>query len=398
MYEKQSNGLAKLALSPEILKNLLVACTKDSPFRGPDGKLYIQKDGVAMGSPLGPLFANFYMAHVEEAALSNPQLTPTIYCRYVDDVFLEVRDDAHLHAIVRELEKNSVLKFTHERQKDSCLAFLDVLVQLTPDKFVTSVYVKPTNTGKTLNARSECPLKYKNSVLRAFITRSIKTSSTYELMSTEFNRVKQLLVNNGFTNTEIDQEIHKQLNKQHTQQRTDSTPDKAHVIYYKNHMNSQYKTDEKILKEILRKNIKCNRDDEQLRVNIYYQNRKTRQLVMKNSPTISKQTNRTNVVYKFVCPHEDCRPRNKHYIGATTTTLSRRLTMHIQEETGPVEHWLVKHQQKPTHKHLKENTEIIDTANDHYRLFIKEAIHITRHKPPLNIQLHTNISLALWGV
>ena len=88
-------------------------------------------------------------------------------------------------------------------------------------------------------------------------------------MNAEFNRVKQLLVNNGFTNTEIDQEIHKQLNKQHTQQTTDSTPDKTHVIYYKNHMNSQYKTDEKILKDILRKNIKCNRDDEHLRVNIY---------------------------------------------------------------------------------------------------------------------------------
>ena len=278
------------------------------------------------------------------------------------------------------------------------MAFLDVLVQVTPNKFVTSVYVKATNTGKTLNAKSECPSKYKNSVLRAFITRSIKTSSTYELMNTELNRVKQLLVNNGFTNTEIDQEIHKQLNKQHTQQTTDSPPDKSHVIFYKNYMNSQYKTDEKILKDILKKNIKCNRDDEHIQVNIYYQNRKTRQLVMKNSPDITSQSNRTNVVYKFVCPHEDCRPRNKHYIGATTTTLSRRLTMHIQEETGPVEHWLVKHQQKPPHRLLKQNTDIIDTANDHYRLFIKEAIHITRHKPPLNIQRHTNISLALWGV
>ena len=163
-------------------------------------------------------------------------------------------------------------------------------------------------------------------------------------------------------------------------------------------MNSQYKSDEKILKDILKKNVRCNRDDERLQVNIYYQNRKTHQLVMKNSPTVSKQSNRTNVVYKFICPHEDCRPRNNYYVGATTTTLTRRLTMHIQEQTGPVEHWLVKHRQKPLHKLLKENTDIIDSTNDHYRLFIKEVMHITRLKPPLNIQLHTNISLALWGV
>ena len=222
VYDKRSNGLDKLALSPEILRNLLVACTKDSPFRGPDGKLYTQKDGVAMGSALGPLFANFYMAHVEEATFSIPDLKPTTYCRYVDYAFLEVRDREHLLAIISALEKNSVLKFTYENQQDNTLAFLDVFVQTTPDKYVTSVYVKPTNTGKTLNAKSECPSKYKNSVLRAFITRSIKTSATYELMDTEFNRVKQLLVNNGFTNTEVDQEIHKQLEK-HRQRNTNNT-------------------------------------------------------------------------------------------------------------------------------------------------------------------------------
>lgn len=401
VYHKQSNGLDKLALSPEILKNLLLACTKDSPFRGPDGKLYTQKDGVAMGSALGPLFANFYMAHVEEAVFNDPEIKPTTYCRYVDDAFLEVRDRDHLSTIIGELEKHSVLKFTYESHQDNSLAFLDVFVQATPEKYVTSVYVKPTNTGKTLNAKSECPSKYKISVLRAFITRAIKTSSTYELMNIEFNRVKQLLVNNGFTNTEIDQEIHKQLDKQHTkqqQQTTEPRSNKVHHLYYKNHMNSQYKTDEKVLKDILKKHTKCNKDDDRIQINIYYQNRKTRQLVMKNSPVTIKQSNRTNVVYNFICPHEDCRPRTNNYIGATTTTLSRRLTMHIQEETGPAEHWLVEHKQRPTHKLLKDNTEIIDTVHDHYRLFIQEAIYITRHKPPLNIQTQTNISLALWGV
>ena len=163
-------------------------------------------------------------------------------------------------------------------------------------------------------------------------------------------------------------------------------------------MNSQYKTDEKILKDILKRNITCNKDDERLQINIYYQSKKTRQLVMMNNPSSVKQSNRTNVIYKFICPHEDCRPRDNFYIGATTITLSRRLTMHIQEDTGPVEHWLLKHKQKPPHKLLKANTKVIDTKNDHYRLFIQEALYIARHKPSLNIQTHTHISLALWGV
>ena len=422
VYHRRSNGLDKLPLSPDILRNLLVACTKDSPFKGPDGKLYSQKDGVAMGSPLGPLFANFYMAKVEHATLNDPDLRPSTYCRYVDDIFVEVRDSDHLSAIIQGLEKNSVLTFTSERQHHNCLTFLDVTVESTPDRYITSVYVKPTNNGKTLHASSECPSKYKNSVLRAFATRAVKTSSTYELMHAEFNRSKQLLVNNGYTNTEVDHEIRRQLDKKctqqptenqqpteqqqqatttttsNTQQPTEQSTQKVHNIYYRNYMNTQYQTDEKILKDIIKKNVKCNRDNERLQINIYYQNHKTRELVMKNSPTTVKQSNRTNVVYRYTCPHEDCRPRHICYVGATTTTLARRLTMHIQEHTGPAEHWLEHHKQKPTHKHLKENTEIIASTDDHRRLFIHEAIHIVRHKPTLNIQQNTNISLALWGV
>ena len=46
-------------ISEVILRNLLLLCTKEAPFRSPEGKLYCQKEGVAMGSPLGPTFANF---------------------------------------------------------------------------------------------------------------------------------------------------------------------------------------------------------------------------------------------------------------------------------------------------------------------------------------------------
>ena len=43
----------------ELLKALLKLCTKESPFKTTDEKLFKQINGVAMGSPLGPKFANF---------------------------------------------------------------------------------------------------------------------------------------------------------------------------------------------------------------------------------------------------------------------------------------------------------------------------------------------------
>ncbi|XP_076038507.1 uncharacterized protein LOC143023777 [Oratosquilla oratoria] len=65
-----------LGIPENLLRLLLEACTKESPFRGPDGKIYRQVDGATMESPLGVLFANFYMGLVERRVLSVPHLRP----------------------------------------------------------------------------------------------------------------------------------------------------------------------------------------------------------------------------------------------------------------------------------------------------------------------------------
>ena len=52
-----------------------------------EGEYFGQIDGVAMGSPLGPLLADVFMAHVEnlsEDLIGNMSL----YKRYVDDILV----------------------------------------------------------------------------------------------------------------------------------------------------------------------------------------------------------------------------------------------------------------------------------------------------------------------
>ena len=55
-----------------------------------NGKIYQQIDGVAMGSPLGPLFANIFMSFHEKSWIHNcpSAFKPLMYRRYVDDCFL----------------------------------------------------------------------------------------------------------------------------------------------------------------------------------------------------------------------------------------------------------------------------------------------------------------------
>ena len=103
------------------------------------------------------------------------------------------------------MEENSVLKCTYELSVENKLPFLDAMITVKGLRFESSVYRKPTDAGK--NGKSECPSRYRKNVIRAFIRRATKCCSSWDLLHVEFERLKQILVNNGFTNSEIDFEI-----------------------------------------------------------------------------------------------------------------------------------------------------------------------------------------------
>ena len=74
-------------LTRDQLKRLLTVASKENHFLF-NGMIYDQIDGVAMGSPLGPVLANIFMSHLEKHALDTYQgQKPLFYKRYVDDVF-----------------------------------------------------------------------------------------------------------------------------------------------------------------------------------------------------------------------------------------------------------------------------------------------------------------------
>ena len=52
------------------MKKLLILCTKNVHFIF-NVKTYIQVDGVAMGSPLGPVLENIFMAELETSVIPN---------------------------------------------------------------------------------------------------------------------------------------------------------------------------------------------------------------------------------------------------------------------------------------------------------------------------------------
>ena len=96
-------------------------------------------------------------------------------------------------------------------------------------------------------------------------------------------------------------------------------------------MNEAYKVDERVLQDLILDNVKCTNPSEKLRLNIYYKSPKVSHCLIKNSPKSTNDTQKVNVVYQFSCPFEGCKLQPSHYIGFTRTTLSRRMTYHLND-------------------------------------------------------------------
>ena len=80
---------------------------------------------------------------------------------------------------------------------------------------------------------------------------------------------------------------------------------------------------------------------------------------------------RTGVVYKFSCPYPHREAED--YIGLTTTTINRRMTMHAQ--TGSIrKHFVDCHNVIPNRAQILDNIEIICLAENKQKLYIKKKL------------------------
>ena len=381
---------------PELtLKALLECCTKESPFRCPRGNKYKQIDGVAMGSPLGVLFANFFMGSIEEEVFCQID-KPPIYCRYVDDIFVLGTDNDHISQLKIRLQEASGLNFTIENSTDGSLPFLDVLVKQWNNKFISSVYTKPTNPGHCLNGHSECPQRYKDSTISAYIRRALSHSSRWQDVHTEIERATQVLINNGFRNDEVTRTTKRLIDRWYKDS-NNSKPSTGTTIpiYYKAHFSSAYKEDERVMRQIIHKNIKPTDSNNVVKFIIYYQNKKSSDLVLKNNTKAKDSLQTSHIVYKYICNNGNCATHPSVYIGMSSMKLSKRLTYHLS--SGAIkDHHRVAHNSKLTRDELTDNTTILATNQDGRRLPILEAIFIKDISPNLNIQANDLQALPSW--
>jgi len=112
--------------------------------------IYKQTDGIAMGSPLGPMLANIFVGY-HKPLLFDSTTKPCMYQRYVDDTFAIFKTENEGEIFYNKLDLlHPSLKFNMEKERNCTLPFLVVKIKkdTTGNKFLTSVYRKPTFIGQ----------------------------------------------------------------------------------------------------------------------------------------------------------------------------------------------------------------------------------------------------------
>ena len=169
-----------------------------------------------MGSALGPTLANVFMCNFENFWLENcpSHFKPVVYRRFADDTFLLFRSKDHVEKFRNYLNKqHKSLKFTSEIEENGSLSFLDIKISRENNKFVTSVYRKPTFTGVFSNFESFIPDIYKRGLIETLLHRSFRLCSNYENFHREIETLKSILKHNSYPHNLVNHCIKKFLNK-----------------------------------------------------------------------------------------------------------------------------------------------------------------------------------------
>ena len=181
------------------MKELLLLCTKNVHFTF-NNDIYQQCDGVAMGSPLGPVVARIFMVVLERTLLPRLREYMTPWKRYVDNTIAAIKLTSidHVLMILNTFHKN--IKFTYELEINKKISFLDVLLIRKNETLETTIYRKSTNDGVYLHWDSSAPKNWKRSTLRSILTTAYKMRSTKELLDKELKRIEREFIEiNGYT-------------------------------------------------------------------------------------------------------------------------------------------------------------------------------------------------------
>lgn len=150
--------------------------------------------GTATGSKMAPSNANLFMKKPKSKFLPEFALMPTLYKRYIDNIFLiwthseeELLDSIDCY---NSVHPNIHLIYTYSHMN---INFVDVTVEIEKGKLSTNLYCKPTDRQHYFYYQSDCQRPCKNSVSFSHAYRFKQTCPKEEHFGASTQNLKTML-------------------------------------------------------------------------------------------------------------------------------------------------------------------------------------------------------------
>ena len=143
------------------------------------------------------------MDESEEQILSEIELKPYLWWRYIDDIFfLWQHGEGKLKEFIEHLsEKHPTIKFTTEWSQTS-INFLDITVSLIGGKVTTDLYANPTDSHQYLHSFSCQPYYCKKGILH--LNRICSDPNSFDR---RYNDLEKWLIERGYSEPEVRKQI-----------------------------------------------------------------------------------------------------------------------------------------------------------------------------------------------
>ena len=275
--------------------------------------------------------------------------------------------------------KHPNINFSIEKEKDSCLPFLDVNIFCENEKFATNVYRKKTFSGVYTNFKSFISETYKICLIKSLLFRCFSLCSDFIKFHHEIDKLKSILYKNSYPHDLIDKCIKEFLDKILTPKPVVSTVLKKQLIItlpYLGKLSLQIRT--RINRIMKNKLPNCN-------VQFVFQTN----CKISNFFTFKDKIPsvvRSGIVYKFQCG--SC---NATYYGKTKRHFKVRMCEHLgisaltgKRVKGDDDSAIKEHLLFCNHTPYFEDFSILATNNNDFKVTLMESLLINRDHPPLN--------------
>ena len=278
-----------------------------------------------------------------------------------------------------------------EIKENGTLTFLDITIRCENNKFVTSVYHKPTFSGVFTNFESFIPEMHKRGLLETLLHRSFRLCSSYENFHREIETLKSIFKHNNYPQNFVNQCIKKFLNKLFIKKDLNFMFPKRELTFflpYLGKLSFDFRTR-------LRRTIE--RDLPYCKLKIIFRSKCRLNTLFRFKDPLEKKI-RSGIIYRYTC--SNCKVT---YYGKTFRHFYTRAAEHmgISNLTGKR---LKNVKQSAISDHLLQcncainfdDFSILARDCNKFKLLLRESLLIKRDKPILNRTIKS-FPLELFG-